>query len=156
MPNTAAIFPKARSQQIVVQELPDETLVYDLKRHKALCLNRAAGLVWKRCDGQTSAPEIAALLEGNSRHPWDNKSFGSRWDSCRRLACWKRDGSRRLLLRDYHGGSWCKWACRRHCATGNLVGGSSESSSSGYLSAKGFLLQFKQSVLFQLLPAQLR
>jgi hypothetical protein len=63
MPNTALTFPKARSQQIVVQELPDETLVYDLKRHKALCLNRAAGLVWKCCDGQTSVPEIAALLE---------------------------------------------------------------------------------------------
>jgi hypothetical protein len=69
MPNTAPIFPKARNQQIVVQELPDETLVYDLKRHKALCLNRAAGLVWKRCDGQTSVPEIAALLQRELQTP---------------------------------------------------------------------------------------
>jgi hypothetical protein len=63
MPNTGRTLPEARREDIVVQELSDETLVYDLKRHKALCLNRAAGLVWKRCDGRTTVAQMAVLLE---------------------------------------------------------------------------------------------
>ena len=62
MTDTRRPLPEARREDIVVQELPDETLVYDLKRHKALCLNRAAGLVWKHCDGRTSVAEMAVLL----------------------------------------------------------------------------------------------
>lgn len=63
MPDSRRALPVARREDIVVQDLPDETLVYDLKRHKALCLNRAAGLVWKCCDGRTSVAEMALLLE---------------------------------------------------------------------------------------------
>ena len=52
----------ARSEHLVVRELLDETLVYDVQRHKAHCLNRSAALVWRACDGRTSIPEIAARL----------------------------------------------------------------------------------------------
>ena len=45
---------------MIVQELADETLVYDLESHRAHCLNRAAGLVWRCCDGRTSPAAIAA------------------------------------------------------------------------------------------------
>jgi hypothetical protein len=62
-------LPEARREDIIVQELADETLIYDLKRHKALCLNRAAGLVWKRCDGRTSVAEMALLLERELHTP---------------------------------------------------------------------------------------
>ena len=55
-------MPMARSEQLVVRELPDETLVYDLQRHKAHCLNRSAALVWRACDGKTSVAEIAARV----------------------------------------------------------------------------------------------
>lgn len=51
--------PHARSEGIVVRELPDEILVYDLERHKAICLNRTAALVWKHCDGRTSVAAIS-------------------------------------------------------------------------------------------------
>lgn len=34
--------PRARKQGLVVQEMPDELLVYDLDRHKAHCLNQTA------------------------------------------------------------------------------------------------------------------
>ncbi|MFV1988869.1 MAG: PqqD family protein [Gemmatimonadota bacterium] len=57
------LLPKARQEDLVVEVLPDETLVYDLKRDKAHCLNPAAALVWSRCDGETSVSEMAALLE---------------------------------------------------------------------------------------------
>lgn len=67
MPDTRRSLPEARREDIVVQELPDETLVYDLKRHKALCLNRAARLVWKCCNGRTNVAEMALLLERELR-----------------------------------------------------------------------------------------
>ena len=46
--------PRARKEGLVVQDMPDELLVYDVDRHKAHCLNQTAALVWKRCDGKTS------------------------------------------------------------------------------------------------------
>ena len=55
--------PHARKEGLLVQELPNEVLVYDLERHKAHCLNPTAALVWKHCDGRTSVSEIARLLE---------------------------------------------------------------------------------------------
>src|SRR5262245_32635184 len=59
----------ARHEDLVVQELPDEVLVYDLKQHKAHCLNKTASFIWQHCDGQTSVPEIAGLLKQESGSP---------------------------------------------------------------------------------------
>ena len=52
----------ARHAEVVVQELADEVMVYDLKHHRAHCLNRTAAFIWRHCDGQTSVPQLAALL----------------------------------------------------------------------------------------------
>ncbi len=71
METTRALMPRARQDELVVEELQDETLVYDLKRHKARCLNRTAALVWRHCDGRTSVAEVAALLEEQSAIPTD-------------------------------------------------------------------------------------
>lgn len=57
------VFPKARTTEVVTRDMPDEVLVYDLKTHKAHCLNQTAAAVWKYCDGKTSVMEIAALLK---------------------------------------------------------------------------------------------
>ncbi len=65
------LMPRARQDELVVEELQDETLVYDLKRHKARCLNRTAALVWQHCDGQTSVADVAALLEEQLATPAD-------------------------------------------------------------------------------------
>ncbi|HEX7174440.1 MAG TPA: PqqD family protein [Pyrinomonadaceae bacterium] len=54
--------PLARKDGLLVRELPDEVLVYDLKGDKALCLNSTAALVWKRCDGRTTVGELTRLL----------------------------------------------------------------------------------------------
>src|SRR4051812_27187471 len=54
--------PKARADGLVVQELMDEILVYDLVRHRSHCLNRTAALVWRHCDGSSSVPEMARRL----------------------------------------------------------------------------------------------
>jgi hypothetical protein len=56
------MFPKARTNKVIVEELIDETLVYDQQRHKAHCLNRTSAWVWKHCDGVTSEVELARRL----------------------------------------------------------------------------------------------
>jgi hypothetical protein len=56
------MYPSTRHDELLVSELADETLIYDLQRHKAHCLNRTAAFVWQRCDGQTSVADIAAML----------------------------------------------------------------------------------------------
>ena len=71
METTRALMPIARQDELVVEELQDETLVYDLKRHKAHCLNRTSALVWQHCDGRTSVAEVAALLEKQLKIPTD-------------------------------------------------------------------------------------
>ncbi len=71
MATTRALMPRARQDELVVEELQDETLVYDLKRHKARCLNRTAALVWRHCDGQTSVADVAARLEEQLATPTD-------------------------------------------------------------------------------------
>jgi len=59
----------ARDEELVVQELSDEVLIYDLRQHKAHCLNQTAAFVWNHCDGETSADEIANLMEKEWRTP---------------------------------------------------------------------------------------
>lgn len=63
--------PKARERDLVVEELRDETLVYDLERDRAHCLNPAAALVWRHCDGRTPVARLASLLERELGLPAD-------------------------------------------------------------------------------------
>ena len=55
-------LPRARHDGIIIRELDDETLVYDTEADKAHCLNRTASVVWKQCDGITTAREAAKSL----------------------------------------------------------------------------------------------
>lgn len=59
-------FPTARKTGLVVQEVPDEVLVYDLDTNKAHCLNATASTVWKSCNGTNSVSDIASILEKTS------------------------------------------------------------------------------------------
>ena len=61
--------PLARTDGLVVRELPEEVLVYDLDTHKALCLNRTAALVWKCCDGQSGVEGILRALRAELQAP---------------------------------------------------------------------------------------
>jgi hypothetical protein len=68
-----ADLPKARRENLVIRELPDELLVYDLDKDDGHCLNRTAAFVWKHCDGRTSVPEIARRLGQESRSEINEK-----------------------------------------------------------------------------------
>lgn len=63
MEQTRRPIPAARQADLIIQEVPEETLIYDLKNHKAHCLNRTAALVWSECDGKQTASEIARKVE---------------------------------------------------------------------------------------------
>jgi hypothetical protein len=60
--------PRARVQGLVVRRLKDETLVYDLKRHRAHCLGLVTAEVWQACDGARTVAEIAAAVEAATGH----------------------------------------------------------------------------------------
>lgn len=67
---TAAPYPRKRERHLVIDQLPDELLVYDLDRHKAHCLNQTAALVWQHCDGNTTPSQIALRLTKKLRAPF--------------------------------------------------------------------------------------
>ncbi len=71
MGRTRAVMPRARTEELVVEELPEETLVYDLKRHTAHCLNGPAAVVWRHSDGRTSTTQLARILAEESELPQD-------------------------------------------------------------------------------------
>ncbi len=54
--------PLARRADVLVRELSDELVVYDLGRHEAHCLNRTAAVVFRLADGTRTTGEIAAAL----------------------------------------------------------------------------------------------
>ena len=55
--------PRARLiDDLVVEELEDEVLVYDGKNHQAHCLASAAAKVWRACDGTKDVPALAESL----------------------------------------------------------------------------------------------
>ena len=54
--------PETRRSGLLVRELPDEVLVYDLEQHRAHCLNRTAALVFKNADGTRTRAELVRAL----------------------------------------------------------------------------------------------
>jgi hypothetical protein len=65
-------FPKARDDEdIVVQEVFDEYMLYDLKRHKSHLLNPTAAKVWQWCDGTTPPLELSMKLSTTFGLPQD-------------------------------------------------------------------------------------
>src|SRR5260370_30423126 len=76
--------PLARKEGLVIQDLQDEVLVYDLDRDHAHCLNETAAFVWERCDGRTTASEIARLLSKKVNAPIDEKVVWLAVDQLRR------------------------------------------------------------------------
>lgn len=59
--------PIAREKGLVVQEMPNEILVFDTETNKAHCLNETAAFVWKACDGKNSVSDITKLFGSQSK-----------------------------------------------------------------------------------------
>jgi hypothetical protein len=54
---------KPKRFEMLSREVLDELLIYDHKTYRGHCLNRAAALVWKACDGETTVPGITRMLQ---------------------------------------------------------------------------------------------
>ena len=61
--------PVARQEGLIVQEMPDEVLVYDASTDKAHCLNHTAALVWKYCDGTNQVADITKIISRELNAP---------------------------------------------------------------------------------------
>ncbi len=57
--------PKSRETNLAVQNLENETLVYDLRTNQAYCLNKTSSLVWQYCNGKNSVADISKLMSIN-------------------------------------------------------------------------------------------
>src|SRR5687767_6467145 len=66
-------MPRRREGDLVVQELAGETLVYDLRTHRAHCLNESAGRVWDACDGRTTIAALPERLAAGNALPVDSE-----------------------------------------------------------------------------------
>lgn len=54
--------PKTRQNNIVIQEINKEILVYDLGLNRAFVLNETSSLIWQACDGKTNISEISQII----------------------------------------------------------------------------------------------
>ncbi len=63
---TISNYPQVRQKGLVIQEMPNEVLVYDLDTNKAHCLNDSAAVVWRSCDGTNSVADIVRSFERSS------------------------------------------------------------------------------------------
>lgn len=61
-------YPTARTKDLVIQTLKDETLVYDITSHQAHCLNETAAFVWSKCTGKSSVDEIGRSITKRFSH----------------------------------------------------------------------------------------
>ncbi len=57
------IRPVARTENLLVEEVEGEVVLYDLDRDKAHCLNGAAAEVWRLCDGERTPKEMAEAMD---------------------------------------------------------------------------------------------
>ncbi len=67
------MYPTARQDKLLVQELGDELVVYDQESDRAHRLNRTAALVWRHCDGRTGVAALAEVLRSELDLPPDDQ-----------------------------------------------------------------------------------
>jgi len=71
MPQDERALPIARHDDLVIERLPGETVVYDLRTHQVHCLNPAAVRAWELCDGSHTRKDLAEALQGEFNLPSD-------------------------------------------------------------------------------------
>jgi hypothetical protein len=60
--NRGAGFPKARSNDLLIEDLGGELLIFDVSSNRAHCLNGSAAAIWRHCDGTRSLATLAEHL----------------------------------------------------------------------------------------------
>ncbi|MEZ5345355.1 MAG: PqqD family protein [Pyrinomonadaceae bacterium] len=57
------VLPISRTSDLVIQNLENELLVYDLRTNKAHQLNETMSLIWTNCNGKTTVSALLGILE---------------------------------------------------------------------------------------------
>lgn len=83
--------PKAKPN-LLVEALPDETLVYDLDRHRAHCLNRFASLLLSGADGSRDVSDLVESLSAAMDAPVTAESVRLGLDRLRTARLLEWDG----------------------------------------------------------------
>jgi hypothetical protein len=83
MKERSLAIPRARRAGLLAQDLIDEVVVYDRDRHTAHCLGSLAAEIWRRCDGEATASQIARALRAESGAKLDE---GVVWLTAQRLS----------------------------------------------------------------------
>lgn len=65
------VVPGARRDGLLIEDLGDESVVYDTKRKEAHCLSPVAAAVFARCDGASSLAMIADQVTASRGEPLD-------------------------------------------------------------------------------------
>ena len=60
---TASVVPAARSDELLIEPVGDETVIYDTRSKEAHCLKPLAAIVFERSDGDATVGEIARIAE---------------------------------------------------------------------------------------------
>ncbi len=55
--------PLARSEDLVIEEIEDELLIYDRNNKRAHCLGATAARVWRACDGTVDVDGLSSALD---------------------------------------------------------------------------------------------
>jgi len=98
--------PSARSEGLIVEQLPEELVVYDQQSHRVHCLGPIAAWIWKACDGRTSLARLAKRASDRFGHDVDAGQVSAVIDRLLRARLLEgprppevRDRSRRELLK---------------------------------------------------------
>lgn len=62
-------LPQARQNELFIEQLGEELLVYDARHFRAHRLNPTAAWMWRHCDGQRTVAEATQLLSDELRQP---------------------------------------------------------------------------------------
>lgn len=55
----ATVIPAARTEGLLCQQVGEDLVLYDTKRHRAISLDAAAASIWKACDGIRNVEQIS-------------------------------------------------------------------------------------------------
>jgi hypothetical protein len=69
-------LPRARRDDLLIEDVVDEILIYDTRAQQAHCLNAAAAAIWRACDGQTTLSGLAEAAAAATGEPWDEALVG--------------------------------------------------------------------------------
>jgi len=61
--------PIARTEDVIVEGLDDDVIIYDTENNQAHALNPLAARIWKHCDGEHTVADLAGLFAAET--PYD-------------------------------------------------------------------------------------